>query len=209
MSRRAAARRKRPRHESDACERWRPSRHSADEMDRRSDSQKSDTRHYVAVSIGPGNGVFSQSVVVDVENPTPLTGLDVTPPRINFRHVGDRVNLTAIGTFGDGTESDITHSSNTSYQTNDATVATVGTDGVVTATGIGTTGILVKYGGQLVPVPVSVTETFAGKPGSPNCHGDSVSALAQRYGGLAAAAKALGYSSVQALQDAIRAFCGG
>src|ERR1700680_2400147 len=53
-SRRAAARRKRPRLESDACERWRPSRHSADEKDRRSDSQESDTRHYGAVSSGTG-----------------------------------------------------------------------------------------------------------------------------------------------------------
>jgi hypothetical protein len=53
-SRRAAARRKRPRLESDACERWRPVRHSADERDRRSDSQESDTRHYGAVSSGTG-----------------------------------------------------------------------------------------------------------------------------------------------------------
>src|ERR1700730_8635482 len=53
-SRRAAARRKRPRLESDACERWRPSRHSADEMDRRSDSLESDTRLYGAVSSGTG-----------------------------------------------------------------------------------------------------------------------------------------------------------
>jgi hypothetical protein len=51
--------------------------------------------------------------------------------------------------------------------------------------------------------------TFAGQPGAPNCHGQSVSALAQQYGGLNAAASALGFPSVQALQSAIRAFCGG
>ncbi len=107
--------------------------------------------------IGPGNGVFSESVVVDVEVPTPLTDLNVSPPRINFSHVGHQVNLTVIGKFGDGTQSDITHSSNTNYQTQDATVATVSTDGVVTAAGVGTTGILVKYGGKSVfGVPVSV-----------------------------------------------------
>jgi hypothetical protein len=49
--------------------------------------------------------------------------------------------------------------------------------------------------------------TFAGTPGRPNCHGKSVSALAQQYGGLDAAAAALGFPSVQALQDAIREFC--
>ncbi len=49
--------------------------------------------------------------------------------------------------------------------------------------------------------------TFAGTPGAANCHGKSVSALARQFGGLDAAASALGFPSVQALQDAIRTFC--
>jgi hypothetical protein len=49
---------------------------------------------------------------------------------------------------------------------------------------------------------------FAGTPGKPNCHGQSVSALARQYGGLNAAAAALGYADVSALQNAIMAFCG-
>jgi uncharacterized repeat protein (TIGR03803 family) len=48
---------------------------------------------------------------------------------------------------------------------------------------------------------------FAGKHGTPNCVGVSVSALAQQYGGINNAAAARGYSSVSALQDAIRAYC--
>jgi DNA-binding beta-propeller fold protein YncE len=48
---------------------------------------------------------------------------------------------------------------------------------------------------------------FAGTPGTPNCHGKSVSALVHEFGGLKAAASALGFPSVQALHDAIRAFC--
>jgi hypothetical protein len=50
---------------------------------------------------------------------------------------------------------------------------------------------------------------FAGTPGKSNCHGQSVSALAQQYKGLNAAAAALGYADVSALQSAITAFCGG
>ena len=50
---------------------------------------------------------------------------------------------------------------------------------------------------------------FAGVPGTPNCNGVSVSTLAHTYGGIAAAAKALGYTSVSALQNAISAYCGG
>jgi hypothetical protein len=51
--------------------------------------------------------------------------------------------------------------------------------------------------------------TFAGQPGKANCHGKSVSALAQKYGGMDSAAAALGFPSVKSLQDAIKAFCGG
>ena len=47
----------------------------------------------------------------------------------------------------------------------------------------------------------------AGTPGRANCHGKSVSALAHQFGGLDAAASALGFSSVEALHDAFKAFC--
>ncbi len=50
---------------------------------------------------------------------------------------------------------------------------------------------------------------FAGTPGTANCIGTSVSALAKKYGGLNAAAAALGYPGETALQNAIAAFCGG
>jgi YVTN family beta-propeller protein len=48
---------------------------------------------------------------------------------------------------------------------------------------------------------------FAGKPGTANCHGRSVAALAQQYGRLNAAATTLGYSDESDLQNAIRTFC--
>jgi len=54
-----------------------------------------------------------------------------------------------------------------------------------------------------------VSPVFAGTPGKANCHGQSVSALARQFGGLNAAAEALGYPSVDALQNAIMEFCGG
>ena len=48
----------------------------------------------------------------------------------------------------------------------------------------------------------------AGTPGRANCHGKSVSALAHQFGGISAAAPALGFSSVAALHDGLRSFCG-
>ena len=54
---------------------------------------------------------------------------------------------------------------------------------------------------------VVITYIFAGTPGTTNCHGRSVSALASQNGGLSHAAAALGYASVRELQDAISAYC--
>jgi hypothetical protein len=66
-------------------------------------------------------------------------------------------------------------------------------------------GTVFEITGSGFVVPV----TFAGMPGKPNCFGQSVSALAQQHGGLNAAAAALNFPSVQALQSAILEFCGG
>jgi photosystem II stability/assembly factor-like uncharacterized protein len=70
--------------------------------------------------------------------------------------------------------------------------------------GNGATVLHTFTGGEKLEVPV-----FAGTPGTPNCHGESVSALVHEFGGLKAAASALRFPSVQAVQDAIRAFCRG
>lgn len=52
-----------------------------------------------------------------------------------------------------------------------------------------------------------VAPVFEGTPGKSNCHGQSVSSLAQQFGGLDGAAAALGYANVNALQEAIQEFC--
>jgi hypothetical protein len=52
-----------------------------------------------------------------------------------------------------------------------------------------------------------VSPKFAGAPGTADCHGKSVSALAQQFGGLPAAATAVGFANVVALQTAISVFC--
>lgn len=47
----------------------------------------------------------------------------------------------------------------------------------------------------------------AGTPGEANCHGQSVSAVARQFGGVAAAVSGLGFSSVKELQNALKIFC--
>ena len=53
--------------------------------------------------------------------------------------------------------------------------------------------------GETIPV--------IGAPGRPNCHGKSISALAHQFGGIDGAAEALGFSSVDELQNAFVEFC--
>lgn len=64
---------------------------------------------------------------------------------------------------------------------------------------------------QICPsfVPPPGVLCSAGIPGEPNCHGKCVSALAQKYNGINAAATTLRFSSVSALQNAVRTYCGG
>jgi hypothetical protein len=52
-----------------------------------------------------------------------------------------------------------------------------------------------------------IRPSFAGTPGFSNGHGQSVAGLAHRYGRFSAAAAALGFPSVKALQNAIVEFC--
>jgi hypothetical protein len=56
-------------------------------------------------------------------------------------------------------------------------------------------------------VILAVSQEFAGTPGQSNCHGKSVSVLNEQYGGLNAAATALGFDSVKSLQDAVEDYC--
>jgi uncharacterized repeat protein (TIGR03803 family) len=125
--------------------------------------------------------------------------------------------------FGAGTVSEIakTASGYASTPTTLVSFAPPGTNGATPFAGLiadangnlfGTTAFGGAYGyGTVFEITGSgfvVSVTFAGTPGTSNCHGRSVSALAHQYGGLNAAAAALGYSDVSALQNAIIVYCG-
>lgn len=56
-------------------------------------------------------------------------------------------------------------------------------------------------------LPPGVRYGFAGTPGKPDCHGKSISALAQQFGGMSSAASHLKFPSVKALQGAVKTSC--
>jgi YVTN family beta-propeller protein len=78
---------------------------------------------------------------------------------------------------------------------------------IATATNTVIATITVGSGPVAFGVFIQPAPRFAGTPGKANCYGKSVSALVRQYHGLNAAAAALGFSSVRALQNAILAFC--
>ena len=77
----------------------------------------------------------------------------------------------------------------------------IGTDviGGATPTTTPTFNMTFSLAGNTVP--------GAGISGEPNCHGDSISAMATQFGGIHSAASTLGFSSVDALQDSFKEFC--
>jgi YVTN family beta-propeller protein len=112
-------------------------------------------------------------------------------------------NPIGVAVTTDGTEVYVVNHSDA----NSVSVINTATN-MVTATV--SVGILpVAFPGIFIQPPriTSPPPRFAGKPGRANCRGKSVSALAKQYGGLDAAAAVLGYSSVQALQNAIATYC--
>jgi uncharacterized repeat protein (TIGR03803 family) len=56
---------------------------------------------------------------------------------------------------------------------------------------------------------LTMSATFNGVPGTPNCTGQSLSFLATEFGGIAHAATALGFTTVTDLQNAVVTYCAG
>jgi YVTN family beta-propeller protein len=88
------------------------------------------------------------------------------------------------------------------FGSNNVSVIVGATNAVIATIPVGTGPV--AFGTFIRPAP-----RFAGIPGKANCYGQSVAALVRQYGGLNAAAAALGFRSIRALQNAILAFCGG
>ncbi len=113
---------------------------------------------FASGATAPGQGGESDPITLDVEPSLPITKIRVEPLTVTFKAAGERMPLAVIGTFSDGSTMEITRSSRTTYSSNDTRVATVSSTGMVAAVGPGTTGatgVIVRFGNQSVPIPVS------------------------------------------------------
>jgi hypothetical protein len=81
-----------------------------------------------------------------------LVSLEVTPAEIQFAAPGEKVNLKAVAVWPDGSREDVTCLCR--FTSNSDQVATIGADGVVTATDPGDTHVVVSYDSAVIAIPV-------------------------------------------------------
>jgi hypothetical protein len=110
----------------------------------------------------PGQPIFSAPVIIDVEDSSALVSLKADLTNIMFQFVGQPIPVLVTGTFSDGTTSDVSKSSNTTYSSTNTAVVAVSNTGLATATGPGTANIVVKYGTFVVNIAVSVPSAIRG-----------------------------------------------
>jgi hypothetical protein len=108
-------------------------------------------------SLAGGESV-SESLVLDVEKAEEPTRIWAKPETILFSRAGEQIPLRVLGAFGDGSQETLTKSNKTIYTSADPRVATVSSDGLVTAVGPGKTSIQVRTMTRDCSIPVTVAD---------------------------------------------------
>jgi YVTN family beta-propeller protein len=178
----------------------------------------------------------SHTVITGIPQPAATTGVAITPdgktlyvihpggfPWMSMVDTATNTIITSITTPGgpgyglsktpDGSRVYAVNPNNPGPPNCAAISTTSGVTGCVTVIDTSTNTVTGSIPVGVSPVAfgnfIQPKQRFAGTPADHNCHGQTVSALSQKYGGLSAAATALGYANVTALQDAITSYCGG
>jgi len=100
-------------------------------------------------------------VTVVVVPSVAITALSLQPTPITLRYVGDRASVRVIGT-GSGLYAELTESPGVTFQSSDASVATVDSAGRVTGIGAGTATITARYNSLTASVQVVVPTAIRG-----------------------------------------------
>ena len=109
----------------------------------------------VTVSYGGVNSTVS----VNVSGPAiTLQSLAVSPTNVNVK-AGLTQQLAVTATYSDGSKQDVTNQ--VVYQSDQPTIASVSTSGLITGVAVGSTTISVTFGGKAASVPVTVTAAEA------------------------------------------------
>jgi hypothetical protein len=88
-----------------------------------------------------GGNLESQAITLDVERSDEPSRIWTEPSIIRFEHLGDQIPIRVLGSFADKSEEELTKSNKTTFTSADPNIATVTTDGLVTAVAAGKTSI--------------------------------------------------------------------
>jgi hypothetical protein len=111
-----------------------------------------------------GNIVYSPPMTVDVERPDSPQQLLSEESGVIFGFVGDSTALGITGVFGDGSRVGLTHSKLIAYASDTPAVATVDSNGFLTAVGPGFAKLTVTYLNWSIHIPVGVPQPITIAP---------------------------------------------
>lgn len=86
-----------------------------------------------------GSAVDSPPISLQVDSPNTQFVISTVPSVLRFSAPGEAIPLHVIGTFPDGSQLDMTHSVQIEYSSANSQVATIDSQGIVTAVGPGST----------------------------------------------------------------------
>jgi hypothetical protein len=111
---------------------------------------------------GSGQTVMSTPLTIDIESTVQATSLVTNISQIQFGFAGDQFPLRVVAALVDGSQLDVTQSTQITFSSGNTATATVDSTALVTATGAGTTFLTVTYAGQSANVPVTVPAKVVG-----------------------------------------------
>ena len=110
------------------------------------------------IEVAPGDLTFSDSL------PIMVTGIQVTAAETSLAGIGETTQLQVLANFSDGSLQDVTQASTkTVYQSSDPAIATISSDGLVTAQAAGEFYASAIQSGMTASIALSVQATPAPK----------------------------------------------
>ena len=120
-------------------------------------------KNLTAIGIsGSGQTVASAPLTIDIESSSQATSLVTSISQIQFGFEGDQFPLRVTAALVDGSQLDVTHSTQTTFSSANAAIAAVDSTAMVTAVGSGITFLSVTYAGQSTTVSVTVPTKVVG-----------------------------------------------
>jgi hypothetical protein len=108
--------------------------------------------------------VFAAPIHVDIERQDTPKYLVARPDSIVLLAIGDTMPINVLGVYPTGGALPFSHSTRTTYTSNNTQIVTVDSQGIVTAVAVGETTVLIRYGSLSTTIDVSIEPRPTGTP---------------------------------------------